>query len=603
MIVLLIAVLLIISLDFVAVEVLPGDPTRVLLPRGGSSNIVREWGLDGPVFDRWVVFVENILSLNWGPSIAYRPGVPVLDLLALRVGMTTTLLAAAGAIGLGLAGLVAWVAHRRRPGGVLERSLTLISFAAYSIPVYVLSVLLSFVLAVQFQLFPIGGDRSIVNPPSDLLGQVADRLYHGILPVAALSAVIVGLAFLSIRENLDERFARGPMADPGGHAPAGLRSRGPPPISPVTPMVGVIVLYGGWLVSADAFVEALFNLDGIGRLAWNAILTLDFFLLSGIFLLASFTLAVITTVAGIVYHGLSRFDEERLAPEPRVDGAKAGLAPNLVPLVRRPTSIVGLALVSIMIGFVLFAPLLVGPPPTALQRDTPLQPPSDRHLLGTDRSGFDVAALLAYGGGESLLAAGWSFDVAFAIGLSLLIAVGYFSRRTAFVSAAATDFFLMIPWIWFAVLIMGVVAVGGGRFDTTLVVALLAWPVPVRALLWRVESRTHRMSDEQDPLNRTRSGLLELVESSLPLALSGALFAASLGILMDAGLEFMGFSSSAIPSWGLQIANSYTSLDLLRDRWWTFVLPGLLIGLASFGFGLLSDGLGRRPIARPLNAA
>ncbi len=313
-----------------------------------------------------------------------------------------------------------------------------------------------------------------------------------------------------------------------------------PPISPVTPMVGVIVLYGGWLVSADAFVEALFNLDGIGRLAWNAILTLDFFLLSGIFLLASFTLAVITTVAGIVYHGLSRFDEERLAPEPRVDGAKAGLAPNLVPLVRRPTSIVGLALVSIMIGFVLFAPLLVGPPPTALQRDTPSQPPSDRHLLGTDRSGFDVAALLAYGGGESLLAAGWSFDVAFAIGLSLLIAVGY---------------------------------------------------------------RTHRMSDEQDPLNRTRSGLLELVESSLPLALSGALFAASLGILMDAGLEFMGFSSSAIPSWGLQIANSYTSLDLLRDRWWTFVLPGLLIGLASFGFGLLSDGLGRRPIARPLNAA
>src|SRR3989475_10142329 len=77
-------VFLIAALNFFIFQVLPSDPTRVLLPRGGSSQMGREtlrqellhqWGLDQPGTTRFVIYLGNLLQGNFGTSSTYRPGI------------------------------------------------------------------------------------------------------------------------------------------------------------------------------------------------------------------------------------------------------------------------------------------------------------------------------------------------------------------------------------------------------------------------------------------------------------------------------------------------------------------------------------------------
>ncbi len=204
---------------------------------------------------------------------------PALDVILPRAAFTATLLVAAGAVSFGLAGLLAWAANRRK-GGSMDRIVGGLAFAAYPVPVFALSFALLFVLAGQLRWFPVGGNHSI-PPPPDFLGQIADRAYHGFLPVMALAAASFGFVSLSLREGPGG--SRTPQA--GNRVEDAGSSRSPDGnISVSTSVVGAVALYAGWMVAADAFVELVFNLDGLGSLVWRAIFAFDFFVLSAIFL-------------------------------------------------------------------------------------------------------------------------------------------------------------------------------------------------------------------------------------------------------------------------------------------------------------------------------
>src|SRR5207247_5823826 len=98
------SVFIISNLIFVLFQILPGDPTRVLLPRGGQSNatggaslreeLIHEWGLDQPVYVRFLVYMNNLLHGNLGTWIIYRSGTPVMTVITPR--LTTTLLLIGG---------------------------------------------------------------------------------------------------------------------------------------------------------------------------------------------------------------------------------------------------------------------------------------------------------------------------------------------------------------------------------------------------------------------------------------------------------------------------------------------------------------------------
>src|SRR2546428_10103332 len=121
----------------------------------------------------------------------------------------------------------------------------------------------------------------------------------------------------------------------------------------------------------------------------------------------------------------------------------------------------------------LLAPLLVGPYQSSLQFPKPDQPPSSQHLLGTDESGKDILNLLVYGSRVSVLVGFAASFVAMVAGTALGLVAGYYGKVTDQLISRATDFFLVIPWLPFVLIL---VAVPGPSLPTI--------AFPLHLLLW-----------------------------------------------------------------------------------------------------------------------
>src|SRR5256712_8703630 len=86
------------ALNCFILQILPGHPTRVLPPRGGTSQmgsetlrqeLLHQWGLDQPLTTPFVIYLRNLFQGNFGTSITYRPGISAMDVIGPR--LTTTL--------------------------------------------------------------------------------------------------------------------------------------------------------------------------------------------------------------------------------------------------------------------------------------------------------------------------------------------------------------------------------------------------------------------------------------------------------------------------------------------------------------------------------
>src|SRR5207245_52310 len=166
----LLTVYLITTLNFFLFQVLPGDPTYFLLPRGGGNAvtgtedvrlaITRQWGLDQPVMIRYFVYLDNLLHGNLGTSITFRIGTPVVDVIAPRLATTLLLVGLATAatmwLGLILGRISGW--RRGRRSDVI---ITMSSLFGYSMPSFWLSLVLLYTLALVVPIFPVYGLHTI----------------------------------------------------------------------------------------------------------------------------------------------------------------------------------------------------------------------------------------------------------------------------------------------------------------------------------------------------------------------------------------------------------------------------------------------------------
>jgi len=603
-----IAVFLAISLDFVFLEALPGDPARLLAPRGGyigppgggpnlRLQVVSQWGLDRPLLDRYMIFLGNILSGNWGISTSFRPGASVWDLI--QPALAPTIAFAGVALFLtALAGTLLGRFAGRRRRRISDSAAASVSLLGISIPAFGLALGLLLVVAVTFPIFPVRGDTSINYPTLDPLGQVWDRIYHGFLPVATVVATSFGLFVLFARDFVS---ARSP-----GARPARSQSRFRSWLDASPPVFSGIGLFAGWVLGLELLAETQFGIRGLGTLLLMSLSYFDFFVMSGVFLLTAFGLIAIVSIADVLVAALSRSGEVQ-----EFVAARTRRAPVLDQLRRlaagllRPMGLAGLSLVVFFAGSSSLASLWVGPYTSTVGGGTPFQPPSAQHFLGTDRLGRDVWALLAFAGQTPLLAALFSFLLAVALGVLVAVALGYVGGWVGVVVDEATFLFLFLSWIPFVILF----ALGAWRDSiqsvTVLGIVLIAWPLPVRF----VRSEIVRRYPEATRRARARSAgwarLTDLGHFLLdvaPTILGSALFAASFAVLMESTLAFFGLSGQPIPSWGSMIYESIVSLDVIQGYWWTFVPPLVFIAGASFGFALLGFALKEAPSLAPVSS-
>jgi len=274
---LLVPVLFIVTaFSYLLLDLLPGDPTiNILGPNATQEAVDRlreELNLNDPLPVRYVRWIGDLAQGDLGRS--YFNQQPVIEALRQRFGVSLELLIASQIIALAIAVPLA-ITAARRPGGIVDRVSTGGAFIFLGIPNFVLAVLLVFIFAVRFDLFPATGLPPFSEGP-------AEHFRSLVLPAVSLAmaelAVYLRLLRTDMIATLQEDFILNARAKgmPGWYILLRHAFR-PSSFSLLT----VIGLNFGRLIGGALIVEVIFNLPGMGSLAAQSIFSRDYLMVQG----------------------------------------------------------------------------------------------------------------------------------------------------------------------------------------------------------------------------------------------------------------------------------------------------------------------------------
>ncbi|MFB5266900.1 ABC transporter permease [Paenibacillus enshidis] len=229
-------------------------------------------------------------------------------------------------------------------------------------------------------------------------------------------------------------------------------------------------------------------------------------------------------------------------------------------------------------------------PPTEMQTDSILQPPSSKHWFGTDYFGRDVFSLVVYGSRDSLFIGLMSVVVGGLAGSALGSLSGYLGGKWDLVLMRFIDILMTIPGILLALAIAA--ALGPGLLNIVLAVAVAGIPNYARVMRGQIMSIKGRpYITAAISIGMTRLDVFR--KHILPGSLSPLLVMATLGIgssiLAGAGLSFLGLGLlKETPDWGALLSQGRGYLTV---AWWICTFPGLAITLFVLSVNLIGDRL------------
>ena len=266
------AVFCIVTCSFFLIFFIPGDPVDYILRESASAEdknfLRREMGLDKPLPARYAGFIKDLLQLNLGKSV--HTGEPVLQSIAHHFPFTffLSLLSLCMAFFWGLSGgvLSAYPSLKK-----FEKFFDIFPLIFFSIPVFVSAPLLIWLFGVRLGWFPISGDGSF------------SYLFLPALSLALpLGAVLMKVTRASVLEVLSSDFVRTAQA------------KGLPPWriyfyhvlkNAWIPIITILGLQWGALLTGAVIVETVFDRPGIGSLLYNAVVSRDYPLIQALILL------------------------------------------------------------------------------------------------------------------------------------------------------------------------------------------------------------------------------------------------------------------------------------------------------------------------------
>jgi peptide/nickel transport system permease protein len=244
---------------------------------------------------------------------------------------------------------------------------------------------------------------------------------------------------------------------------------------------------------------------------------------------------------------------------------------------------VGLTIVFGMVLLGLCAPLLVdASKATDFSLLDARQPPSLHHLFGTTDQGVDVFAQVAWGARPSLALGLMAGLIATALATVLGVFAAYAGGVVDDCLNLVTNVFFVIPAI---PLLIDVTAFlhTRGMWTMTLVIALTLWAFEARIL------RGQALKVAGESTRRIVFG--ELMPNMISRIAAAFVLVFYIAILVDAGLEFLGLGEMQKPSWGVALYWATVNSSMLQGEWWSFVFPGLAIGVTVLGLTLVLAGI------------
>jgi ABC-type dipeptide/oligopeptide/nickel transport system permease component len=281
----------VVSLAFLLVYAVPADPASTLAGPNASAatiaSIHAQLGLDNPLWQQYLGFIGRLLTGDLGTSYVLRE-TPVFGRIVAALP-TTLLVAVGGILWQIILGVPAGIYAAYRRGSWVDRLVTFLSLIGLSAPPFWLGLLLIYYFAFSWGLFPLNGLGSPV-------------FWYLVLPTFTLGAGggawYARMTRTNMIETLDSPFVR--MA----------RAKGMPEHVILwrhsfrhiaIPLLTMIGLDFGYFLGGVVIVETVFGLNGIGRLAFDAISNLDTPMIVGTVLFAAIFIVVVNFIVDLLY--------------------------------------------------------------------------------------------------------------------------------------------------------------------------------------------------------------------------------------------------------------------------------------------------------------
>ncbi|MFI7067674.1 ABC transporter permease [Kribbella sp. NPDC050124] len=274
---------------FAIVRLIPGDPVRVILGTNGGDaetvdRLTRQFGLDQPLATQYVKWIGHVVTGDFGYS--YGQQRPVSDLISQNLWPTVQL-ALAGLLLAIVFGLVIGVSAALRRGSLYDTAIMSTAVTFLSIPSFWLGLLLLLVFAVQIPLFPVAGGAGL----SGL-----------VLPAITLGLGEIGFASRFIRSSVIEAGRHLHVVTARAKGLAGARVLQRHVIrNSLLPVITVLGLQFGSLLSGAVLVEIVFSRPGLGRLLVDAILAKDYPTVQACVLLIAVIYSVVNLLVDLLY--------------------------------------------------------------------------------------------------------------------------------------------------------------------------------------------------------------------------------------------------------------------------------------------------------------
>lgn len=310
-------VLLLISLlVFLLIQAAPGDPTLMLLGEDTTAADIAEakerWGLDEPVYLQYLKFLRSAAQGDFGRSFKYDQ--PVLEVISARIPATLELASFSVVIALALAiPLGVWAAAK--PNSWIDNVGTTFGLFGISMPSFWFGIMLILLFAGMLNILPSAGRDTygIAEEPitgfylldSVLHGNwegVWDGLEHVFLPALALGANMMGILMRvtrsSVLDVMHEEYVTTARAKGLGEQKVLWRHVLSNALIPVITVVGLEL---GTLLSGSIIVETVFSWPGSGSLLITALNARDYPLVTGLVLIYTVAFVAINFVIDILY--------------------------------------------------------------------------------------------------------------------------------------------------------------------------------------------------------------------------------------------------------------------------------------------------------------
>jgi ABC-type dipeptide/oligopeptide/nickel transport system permease component len=276
------------TLVFSLIHLIPGDPAQAMLGEAASQKDVEDLrqrlGLDRPLVDQYGRFLRGVLHGDLGTS--FRTGEPVTTQILERMPATMELAAAAMLVAIAVA-LPLGVAGAVRRGTFIDHSAMALALSGVSIPNFWLGPLLAIVFAVELGWLPVSGR-----------GTWAHLVLPAISLGAALAAILARMMRATLLEELRELYVVAARARGVSRARAVMRHAFRNSLIPVVTIIG---LQFGAVLTGAVITETIFAWPGIGRLLIQSIGFRDYPLVQGCILLIAVTYVAVNLLTDLLY--------------------------------------------------------------------------------------------------------------------------------------------------------------------------------------------------------------------------------------------------------------------------------------------------------------